>query len=120
MIFYEKDFNICKYYNDYIKLIFDLYNGVIDAAIVPGNFENLVKNEVGFENIDSDVKKVFEFLITKGITNDSQNFLPEGILKDKTSNVKNYPVSTKNADMTGIEDINVKSKLTELWKQVNG
>ena len=69
---------------------------------------------------NKNVKKVFEFLITKGITNDSQNFLPEGILKDKTSNVKNYPVSTKNADMTGIEDINVKSKLTELWKQVNG
>ena len=57
----EKLYNKVEYYNDYIKLIFDLYKGVIDAAIVPGNFENLVKNEVGFENIDSDVKKVFEY-----------------------------------------------------------
>ena len=57
----EKLYNKVEYYNDYIKLIFDLYNGVIDAAIVPGNYENLVKNEVGFENIDSDVKKVFEY-----------------------------------------------------------
>ena len=57
----EKLYNKVEYYNDYIKLIFDLYKGVIDAAIVPGNYENLVKNEVGFENIDSDVKKVFEY-----------------------------------------------------------
>lgn len=57
----KKLYNKVEYYNDYIKLIDDLYKGVIDAAIVPGNFENLVKNEVGFENIDSDVKKVFEY-----------------------------------------------------------
>ena len=57
----KKLYNKVEYYNDYIKLIDDLYKGVIDAAIVPGNFENLVKNEVGFENVDSDVKKVFEY-----------------------------------------------------------
>ena len=57
----KKLYNKVEYYNDYIKLIDDLYKGVIDAAIVPGNYENLVKNEVGFENIDSDVKKVFEY-----------------------------------------------------------
>ena len=57
----KKLYNKVGYYNDYIKLIDDLYKGVIDAAIVPGNYENLVKNEVGFENIDSDVKKVFEY-----------------------------------------------------------
>lgn len=57
----EKLYNKVEYYNDYIKLIDDLYKGVIDAVIVPGNYENLVKNEVGFENIDSDVKKVFEY-----------------------------------------------------------
>lgn len=57
----KKLYNKVEYYSDYIKLIDDLYKGVIDAAIVPGNYENLVKNEVGFENIDSDVKKVFEY-----------------------------------------------------------
>lgn len=57
----KKLYNKVEYYNDYIKLIDDLYKGVIDAAIVPGNYENLVKNEVGFENVDSDVKKVFEY-----------------------------------------------------------
>lgn len=57
----KKLYNKVEYYSDYIKLIDDLYKGVIDAAIVPGNFENLVKNEAGFENVDSDVKKVFEY-----------------------------------------------------------
>lgn len=57
----KKLYNKVEYYSDYIKLIDDLYKCVIDAAIVPGNYENLVKNEVGFENIDSDVKKVFEY-----------------------------------------------------------
>lgn len=57
----KKLYNKVECYNDYIKLIDDLYKGVIDAAIVPGNYENLVKNEVGFENVDSDVKKVFEY-----------------------------------------------------------
>ena len=57
----KKLYNKVEYYNDYIKLMDDLYKGVIDAAIVPGNYENLVKNEVGFENVDSDVKKVFEY-----------------------------------------------------------
>lgn len=73
----------------------------------------------GKEN-NENVKKVFNFLISKGITNDSENFLPEGILKDKTNNIKNYPVSKKNADMSGITDISTKNRLIELWNKVNG
>jgi len=73
----------------------------------------------GKEN-NKNVKKVFEFLISKGVENDSKNFLPEGILKDKTNNIKNYPTSKKNANMKGIDDIEIKTKLTKLWDKVNG
>lgn len=53
--------NKIEYYDDYIKLIGDLYSGVVDAVIVPDNYKNLVKNEEGFENIDYDVKVIYEY-----------------------------------------------------------
>lgn len=48
-------------YNDYIKMIGDLYNGNIDAIFVPGNYVTLFKNENGFENIASDTKVIYEY-----------------------------------------------------------
>lgn len=48
-------------YNDYIKMLDDLYNNVIDGAIVPGNYETLFRNEVGFENIVYDTKVIYEY-----------------------------------------------------------
>lgn len=48
-------------YNDYIKMIGDLYNGNIEAIFVPGNYVTLFKNENGFENIASDTKIVYEY-----------------------------------------------------------
>ena len=48
-------------YDDYIKLISDLYNETLDAAFVPGNYETLFRNEDGFENILSDTKVVYEY-----------------------------------------------------------
>lgn len=48
-------------YTDYIKMIWDLYNGNIDAIFVPGNYVTLFKNENGFENIASDTKVIYEY-----------------------------------------------------------
>lgn len=48
-------------YNDYIKMIRDLYSGNIDAIFVPGNYVTLFKNEDGFENIASDTKIIYEY-----------------------------------------------------------
>lgn len=48
-------------YNDYIKMLDDLYNNVIDGAIVPGNYDTLFRNEVGFENIVYDTKVIYEY-----------------------------------------------------------
>lgn len=48
-------------YNDYIKMIGDLYNGNIEAIFVPGNYVTLFKNENGFENIASDTKIIYEY-----------------------------------------------------------
>lgn len=48
-------------YNDYIKMIGDLYNGNIEAIFVPGNYVTLFKNENGFENIASDTKVIYEY-----------------------------------------------------------
>ncbi len=48
-------------YNDYIKMIGDLYSGNIEAIFVPGNYVTLFKNEDGFENIASDTKIIYEY-----------------------------------------------------------
>lgn len=48
-------------YNDYIKMLDDLYNKVIDGAIVPGNYDTLFRNEAGFENIVYDTKVIYEY-----------------------------------------------------------
>lgn len=48
-------------YNDYIKMLDNLYNNVIDGAIVPGNYDTLFRNEEGFENIVYDTKVIYEY-----------------------------------------------------------
>ena len=48
-------------YNDYIKMLDDLYNNVIDGAIVSGNYDTLFRNEAGFENIVYDTKVIYEY-----------------------------------------------------------
>ena len=53
--------NDTEEYTNYIKMIGDLYDGVVDAIFVPGNYVTLFKNEEGFENIDNDTKKVYEY-----------------------------------------------------------
>ena len=69
---------------------------------------------------DENVKKVFEWISTEFIRYDKENFMPDVILKDQTSNVPNYPTDLVDADMTGIDDTETKNYLTEKWSEVNG
>lgn len=69
---------------------------------------------------DENVKKVFNWLISDFGKFDKENYMPDKILKEQESKVKNYPTNLKDADMTNIDSIEVKNKLTEVWSEVNG
>ena len=66
------------------------------------------------------VKEVFEFLVNEFGRYDKENFMPDIILKNQNNKVANYPENLRDADMTGIDSIQVKEKLTKRWEEVNG
>lgn len=65
------------------------------------------------------VKEVFTWIIHDFIKYDKENYLPEVILKEQESKIENYPENLKNADMTNIESMEIKEKLTKKWEEVN-
>lgn len=65
---------------------------------------------------DEDVRRVFTFIINDFLLYDKQYFSPEAILRDQTNTIENYPTNIPYADMRGIEDIQEKERLLELWK----
>lgn len=69
---------------------------------------------------DENVKKVFNWLIADFGKFDKENYMPDKILKDQNSNVKNYPSNLKDADMENIDSVETKEKLIEVWSEVNG
>lgn len=69
---------------------------------------------------NENVKKVYQYLIEKGVKFNSENFFPEGITKDEKSNFENYPAIKKVANMKGYDDVKVKDELTKVWEKVNG
>ncbi len=73
----------------------------------------------GKENKDH-VIEVFEYLMNDFGKFDKENYMPDIILKDQNNKVKNYPENLKDADMKGIDSVDTKEKLNELWDQVNG
>jgi len=73
----------------------------------------------GRENKEN-VKKIFEWLSTEYIRFDKENYMPDVILKEQKNNVKNYPTNFKEANMRGIDSIETKNKLIEIWSEVNG
>lgn len=73
----------------------------------------------GKENKEN-VKEVFQWLIDGFGVYDKENFMPDIILKEQNVKVENYPTDLKDADMTGIDSIDTKEKLTEKWGEVNG
>lgn len=66
------------------------------------------------------VMEVFTWLINDFGRYDKENHMPDVILKDQDNKMENYPENLKDADMTGIDSVEVKEKLTEKWGEVNG
>lgn len=69
---------------------------------------------------DENVKKVFEWLISDFGKFDKENYMPDKILKNQESKVKNYPTNLKDADMKNVDSVEIKEKLIEVWSKVNG
>ena len=76
----------------------------------------IIKGRESNEN----VKEVFEWLINSFGVYDKEFYMPDKILKNQRVSVKNYPLDLNDADMTGIDSISVKEKLTKKWSKVNG
>ena len=76
----------------------------------------IIKGRESNEN----VMKVFNWLIKDFGKYDKENYMPDKILKDQKSNMKNYPENLKDANMTGVDSTEVKDKLVEKWGEVNG
>ena len=76
----------------------------------------IIKGREANEN----VMKVFNWLIKDFGKYDKENYMPDKILKDQKSNMKNYPENLKDANMTGVDSTEVKDKLIEKWGEVNG
>lgn len=69
----------------------------------------------GREN-NEQIKEVFNFIISDFLIYDKENFSPEQILKSQKNEIPNYPQNIRYADMTGIEKIEEKERLLDLWK----
>ena len=103
-----------------VKAINDGYDFSI-VALSTGSPYNTTSCGIikGHENNDH-VKEVFEFVVNEFGRYDKENFMPDIILKDQHNKVANYPENLKDADMTGIDSIQTKEKLTKRWEEVNG
>lgn len=60
---YEKEnlSNELIYYEDYLEMLYDLYDGDIDAIFMPNNYIDLYREDEGFENIETETNIVFKF-----------------------------------------------------------
>ena len=66
------------------------------------------------------VKEVFEWLINDFGRYDKEHFMPDKLLKNQESKMKNYPENLTDADMTNIDSEETKKEMLELWGKVNG
>ena len=69
---------------------------------------------------NKNVEKVFNWLIKDFGKYDKENYMPDKILKEQENKMKNYPENLKDANMTGIDSTETKTKLIEKWGEVNG
>ena len=53
--------NKIEYYDEYPKMLQDLYNGDIDGCFVSGNYSILFSNSEDFANIENEVKVAYEY-----------------------------------------------------------
>lgn len=65
---------------------------------------------------DSDIVRVFEFIVNDYMVYDKMHGSPEKVLQEQKNAIENYPTNINYADMTGIEDIGEKERLLAKWK----
>lgn len=68
---------------------------------------------------NENVKEVFNWLINDFGRFDKENYFPDVIIKEQKSNIPNYPADLKDADMKGIDSMETKEHLTEVWASIN-
>lgn len=66
---------------------------------------------------NENVRKVFNWLISDFGKYDKENYMPDVLLKEQVSKVKNYPTDLKDADMTGVDSVATKEHLMEVWSK---
>lgn len=62
------------------------------------------------------VKKVFEFITKEFSKYDKEHFIPGKILKDQDTKIPNYPTILSDANMTGVDSLELKEELLKKWK----
>jgi iron(III) transport system substrate-binding protein len=62
------------------------------------------------------VKEVFQFAMTRLVTDDKELYCPEPVMVNQTNNIPNYPRNINYANMDGVYDISLKERLLEKWK----
>ncbi len=62
------------------------------------------------------ILEVYDFIINDFLVFDKMYYSPETILKGQENIIENYPKDIQYADMTGIDDIQEKERLLDLWK----
>ncbi len=65
---------------------------------------------------DSDILEVYDFIINEFLVYDKENFSPETVFAGQINKIPNYPQDIEYADMTGIQEIQEKERLLDLWK----
>ncbi len=74
------------------------------SAVVKGHLQN------------PGVREVFDFVVNEFLKYDKENFSPETIYEGQINGIEHYPQNIVYADMTGIQDIQEKERLLDLWK----
>ena len=99
------------------QAVSEINNGVPLKVIVPP--EGAPYNLTGFGIVSgkedkAGVKEVFDWLYNTYCRYDKEHFLPEKIYKEQNNQLENYP-EMEYADMTGISDLDEKTRLLEKW-----
>lgn len=63
-----------------------------------------------------DILEVYDFIINEFLIYDKEHFSPESIFDGQVNKIANYPQDIVYADMTGIQEIQEKERLLDLWK----
>lgn len=68
------------------------------------------------KNKKEEVQEIFRYLLNEYLVYDKDNYNPGKILVSQSSQMENYPKNILYADMTGLEDLELKDELLQKWK----